>query len=86
MNLNMLNVYTSSFIPVSNPCFPAVQEGNTLKSRSRILALPTVTSALDEGQWPASHPGRFTLRRELWYPLQRRQFVPQVRSGQYGGK
>jgi hypothetical protein len=34
MNLNMLNVSTSSFIPVFYPCVPAVQEGNTLKSHS----------------------------------------------------
>ena len=74
MNLSILNVYTSSFIPVRNPCVPAVQE--TLKSHSSSSALPTLTSALDGGQWPASRPGRFTLLREPQYPLQGRLVVP----------
>jgi len=75
MNLNMLYVYTITFIPVRNPYAPVVQEGNNLISHSWSLALPTLTSAIDGGQWQASRPGRFTLRSESRYPLQRRLVV-----------
>jgi hypothetical protein len=38
-----------------------------------------LTSALDGGEWSASHPGRFTPREIPWYPLDRR--LGGLRSG-----
>jgi hypothetical protein len=40
-----------------------------------------LTSALVEGEWSTSHPGRFTPRKEPSYPLNRRLNGPQRRSG-----
>ena len=36
------------------------------------------------GEWSASGPGRFTPRKELWYPLNRNLVGPQSFSGSFG--
>jgi hypothetical protein len=43
----------------------------------------SLTSALDGGEWSASHPGHFTPKGP-WYPLDRRLSGPQNRSGHSG--
>jgi hypothetical protein len=43
-----------------------------------------LTSALVEGEWSASRPGRFTPEKSPRYPLYRRLGGPQSRSGQHG--
>jgi hypothetical protein len=47
----------------------------------RYSSTHSLTSALDVGEWSASRPGRFTPRKSLWYPLDRRLGGPQGRSG-----
>jgi hypothetical protein len=41
----------------------------------------SLTSALNGGEWSASHPGRFTPGKEPWHPLDRRLGGFQSRSG-----
>ena len=41
----------------------------------------SLTLALDWGGWSTPRPGRFTRRKETWYPLYRRLSGPQGRSG-----
>jgi hypothetical protein len=50
------------------------------------IAPPFLTSALDGGEWSASHPGRFTTRKIVapWYSLDRRPGGLQSRSGRCG--
>jgi hypothetical protein len=43
-----------------------------------------MTSALDGGEWSASHFGRFIHREGSWYSLDRRLDGPQSRSGRGG--
>jgi hypothetical protein len=40
-----------------------------------------LTSALDEGEWSASHPRPLYLGNHPWYPLDRRLGGPQSQSG-----
>jgi hypothetical protein len=48
-------------------------------------APPFLTSALDVGEWSASHPYRFALwEKSTRYPLDRRLDGPHSRSGRYG--
>jgi hypothetical protein len=45
----------------------------------------SLTSALDEGEWSASRPGRFTPQgKSVWYPLDRKLGGPQNRSRRGG--
>jgi len=45
----------------------------------------SLTSALDRGEWSASHPSYFTPgERAPWYPLDRKLGGPQSRSGRGG--
>jgi hypothetical protein len=49
------------------------------------IAPPFLESALDGGEWSASRPYRFTpFETAPQYPLYRRLFGPQSRSGRYG--
>jgi hypothetical protein len=52
----------------------------------RYSSTHSLTSALDEGEWSASRPGRFTPRESTWHPLDRRLGGPQSRSGRGGEK
>jgi hypothetical protein len=42
-----------------------------------------LASALDEGEWSASHSGCFTTMKESWYSLNRQLGGPQSRSGHF---
>ena len=42
-----------------------------------------LTSVLDGGEW-STYTGRFILRKEPWYPLNRRMIGPHSRSGRFG--
>jgi hypothetical protein len=44
----------------------------------------SLTSALDGGEWSASHPGHFPQGKTPWYPLDRRLGGPQSYSGHNG--
>jgi hypothetical protein len=45
----------------------------------------SLTSAIYEGEWSASPPGRFTHQEKSpWYPLDRKLGGPQNRSGRGG--
>jgi hypothetical protein len=53
--------------------------------RLEVRALPFLISALDGGEWSASHPGRFTSGgNQPRYPLDRRLGGPQSQSEHYG--
>jgi hypothetical protein len=53
----------------------------TVLGEWRQISTHSLTSALDGGEWSASHPGRFNPRGKCpWYPLNRRLGGPQRRS------
>jgi len=52
----------------------------------RYSSTHSLTSALDGGEWSASHPGHFTPQgKSPWYPLDGKLGGPQSRSG-HGGE
>jgi hypothetical protein len=66
-------------------CFKWAPRHEGILGEWRFNSTHSLTSALDEGELSASHPGRFTPREKVpWHPLDRRLGGPQSRSGRSG--